>query len=37
MALRGSDRVVGVALYAEFAATPSDWAAYRQDWVTPAA
>ena len=33
LALRGTDRVVGVAFYAEFAATPSDWAAYQQDWA----
>ena len=36
MALRGADRVVGVALYAEFSATPADWAAYQQDWAHPA-
>jgi hypothetical protein len=36
MALRGADRVVGVAFYAEFSATPADWAAYQQDWVHPA-
>ncbi|HEX4220750.1 MAG TPA: hypothetical protein VHZ97_00150 [Pseudonocardiaceae bacterium] len=37
LALRGTDRVVGVAFYAEFAATPWDWAAYQRDWVRPAA
>lgn len=36
MALRGADRVVGVAFYAEFSATQADWAAYQQDWVHPA-
>jgi hypothetical protein len=36
MALRGADRVVGVAFYAEFSATQVDWAAYQQDWVHPA-
>lgn len=28
-------RPVGVALYADFAATPADWAAYRAGWVAP--
>jgi hypothetical protein len=37
LALRGTDRVVGVAFYAEFAATQQDWATYQQDWVRPAA
>jgi hypothetical protein len=32
-----TDRAVGVALYADFAATPADWAAYRSDWVGPSA
>jgi hypothetical protein len=25
----------GVAIYVDFAATPTDWAAYRDDWVNP--
>ena len=25
----------GVAMYVDFAATPADWAAYRDDWVDP--
>ncbi len=29
------DRAVGVALYVDFAATQSDWNAYRSDWVEP--
>ncbi|MFD0637065.1 hypothetical protein [Catenulispora yoronensis] len=29
-------RPFGVAMYVEFAATPADWAAYREDWLNPA-
>jgi len=30
------DRDVGVAMYVDFAATDSDWASYRADWLSPA-
>ena len=31
----GIDRPFGVALYADFSATPADWDAYQTGWVRP--
>jgi len=33
--LAWNGRLIGVALYADFAATPGDWAAYEESWVNP--
>jgi len=32
---RGRGGRFGVALFADYSATPQDWASYRQDWVQP--
>lgn len=31
----GATGLFGVALYADYSATPQDWASYRRDWVGP--
>lgn len=31
----GTGRLFGVALFADYSATPRDWASYRRDWVRP--
>ncbi len=32
-----TERDFGVAMYVDFAATDSDWASYRSDWLSPTA